>query len=255
MLQALDLFHLSDQRVSESCDLDVLRFGNHLVSICENEGWTCQIAEGPELWKEAIVSAGGWINPTFDRDKSKVNNSNSASVVVRDRQGEFVACNALRVFVTDSFRDVIATGALFYGPSMRLLNGLDVILPEEFPDLAGRIGYSGGTLISPRHRAKRLGLMMTRFVRLLGERLFDANHHTGHIFQNRPEDPQPRNPYHFARCTPCLPSLMIPDRQQDQLLFLIDISQAEFLSQVRRNVRKLVSEGNKTLRDLTLLTP
>ncbi len=255
MLEALDLFGLPDKSLESSSDQDVLRFANHLISICENQGWDCQLTEGPELWKETMIQEKGWVNPTFDPNKSLVDKTNSASVVIRDRKGAFVACNALRLFVADNFREVIATGELFYGPSMRLLNGLEVILPEEFRRISGRIGYSGGTLVSPRQRGKRMGLMLTRFVRILGERLYSADHHTGHIFQNRLGDPQPRTPYHFARCIPCLPNLMIPDRQQDQLLFLVHITQAEFLAQARRNVRKLVGEGDKTLNDLTLLAP
>ena len=253
MRHALRVFeHPAD---TEDSHEDVVRLGNHLIALCENAGWDCQIAEGPELWKETMLDEAGWINPTFDPEKSLVHERNTASVVIRDSKSDFVACNALRLFTTDSFREVMRTGELFYGPSMRLLNGLRVILPDHFADLAGRIGYSGGTLVSPRHRGKRLGLMTTRLVRLLADRLFDADVHAGHIFQNRPSDPWPRHPYHFARCTPCMPNLDIPDRREGYLLFLVDISQAEFLAQVRRNLRKLVREGNKTLDDLSLLAP
>ena len=262
MLETVDVFEYDARREVVSNDSnvhddasrgDVAWLGRHLIGICENEGWTCQIEEGSGLWKETMLKQQGWINPTFDPEKSIVDESNTASVVIRDADSDFVACNALRLFVTKSFREVIRTGELFYGPSMRLINGLPMILPEDFEDFSGRVGYSGGTLISPRYRGKRLGLLTTRFVRLLADRWFDASHHAGHIFQNRPLDPWPRHPYHFTRCTPCLPALEIPDRSQSQLLFLVDISQAEFLAQVRRNVRKLVREGDQTLDDLALL--
>jgi hypothetical protein len=253
MRHALDQFYFSDPPVSGSRDFDVLRLGNHLVSICESEGWTCQIAEGPDLWKETIAAEGGWVNPTFDPDKSPVDETNSASVIIRDQAGDFVACNGFRLFLTDSFKTVLSSGELFYGPSMRLLKGLPVILPNDFQDLSGKIGYSGGTMISVRHRARRLGLLLTRLVRLIGERVYAVDHHAGNIFQNQPNDPHPRHPYHFARCTVCMPYMRIPDRREDRLIFLLDSSRAEFLAQVSRDVRKLVGKGNKTLDDLALL--
>ena len=255
MAQALELLRYRTESVEES-ELDTLKLASHLVSICESEGWVCEIAEGPDLWKETIVEAGGWLNPGFDPDKSDVSEANCASIVIREGNGDFIACNALRVFVAESFRYVMARGDLFYDPSVtRLLNGVPLCLEDNYEDLNGRIGYSGGTLVAPRHRGKRLGMMTTRLVRLLAERLYKADHHTGLIFQNRPDDPWPKNPYHFARCRPCMPYLRIPDRQQDQLLFLVDLSREEFLSQTRRNVRQLVREGDKTLNDLALLAP
>ena len=245
----------SDSGHADDTQQDVAALGTYLIRLCESAGWDCRIAEGPGLWKAAMLEQGGWVNPTFDPAKSLVDERNTASVVIRDAEAGFVACNALRLFVTESFKEVVRSGELFYGPNMRLLNGLPLILPETAADLSGRIGYSGGTLVSRRHRGKRLGLLTTRLVRLLAHRLYRADAHAGHIFQNRPSDPWPRNPYHFARCTPCLPSLEIPDRQEDYLLFLVDIGQAEFLAQVRRNLRKLVGEGDQTLDDLALLAP
>lgn len=254
MLQTQALF--DHERYSPEYEqLDTLRFGSQLVSICEEQDWTCQISDDIRDWKAVMLAEDGWINPTFDPEKSEVDSSNTACIIIREANGAFVACNAVRIFFTESFREVMESGELFYGRGIGLFRRLPLILPEDFQDIAGRIGYSGGTLISSRHQGKKLGLLTTRMVRVLAERLFRANHHTGHIFQNRPDDPWPRFPYHFPRCVPCMPHLRIPDRRQDQLLFLLDISRAEFLAQVRRDVGKLVREGNQTLDDLALLAP
>lgn len=254
-MQALDLFRSSDETVEELGNADTLQLANHLMAICENEGWTCRITQGTGHWLDTITAQEGWVNPTFDPDKSPVDRTNSASIVLTDRDGGFVACNAYRLFITDSFKGVLSSGELFYGPSMRLLKGLPVILPDTFRDPSGKVGYSGGTLINKRYRGKRLGLLTTRLVRLIGERVHTVDHHAGNIFQNRPNDPFPKHPYHFARCTPCMPYMRIPDRREDLLIFLLDSTRAEFLTQVRRDVGKLVREGHKTLDDLALLVP
>lgn len=260
MLETVGVFEYDAQsEVASHADTsqdDVAWLGKHLIAICENEGWSCQIEEGPDLWKKAIVTAGGWLNPGFDPDKSDVNHANSASVVVADAKGMIVACNAMRMFETDSFKHSMRRGDLFYGPDKtRLLYGMPLCLESDYVDFWGRIGYSGGTYISREHRAKRLGLLTTRFVRLIAEHLHQADHHAGLIFQNRPNDPRPRNPYHFARCRMCMPFMRIPDRYQDQPLLLVDISREEFLAQIHRDVRKLVREGDQTLNDLALLVP
>ena len=256
MRHALDQFYFFDPPASGSCDLDVLWLGNYLVSICENEGWTCQIAEGPELWKEAIVSVGGWLNPGFDPEKSDVDRSNSASVVIAKQNGEIVACNAMRFFVTKSFKFIMGRGDLFYGPTTtRLINGMPLCLEDDHEDFGGKIGYSGGTYIAEKHRGSRLGLMVTRFVRLIAEQLHSADFHAGLIFQNRLNDPRPRNPYHFARCRMCMPYMRLPDRHQDQPLLLVDIDRQEFMAQVGRDVRQFVRKGDQTLDDLSLLAP
>ena len=237
-------------------ELDVVRFANHLASICENQTWRCDIEDGPEAWKAAIVAAGGWLNPGFDPDKSDVDESNASSVVITDADGEVVACNALRIFVTDSFRRIMRRGDLFYGPrTTRLLNGMPLCLEDDYEDFGGTIGYSGGTFVARKYRALRLGLMTTRFVRLIAERQFRVDHHAGLIFQNRPLDPRPKAPYHYARCRMALPFMRLPDRHQDEPLLLVDIRREEFLSQVQRNVRDLVRKGNQTLDDLALLVP
>lgn len=254
MLQTQTLFDY-ERHSPDYEQLETLRFGSQLVRMCEEENWTCQISDDIQDWKSAMLAEDGWINPTFDPEKSDVDQSNSACVIIREADGGFVACNAVRIFFTDSFREVMASGELFYGRGIGLFRQLPLILPVDFTDISGRIGYSGGTLISSKHRGKKLGLLTTRLVRVLAERLFSANHHAGHIFQNRPHDPWPQFPYHFLRCVPCMPHLHIPDRKQDQMLFLVDISRAEFLTQVRRDVRKLVGEGDQTLNDLALLAP
>lgn len=254
MLQTQALFDYERQSPGYE-QFETLQFGSQLVRICEEQNWTCQISDDIDDWKDVMLAEGGWVNPTFDPEKSEVDRTNTACVVIREANGRFVACNAVRIFFTDSFREVMASGELFYGRGIGLFRQLPLILPDDFTDISGRIGYSGGTLISPRHRGKKLGLLTTRLVRVLAERLFRANHHAGHIFQNRPDDPCPQFPYHFLRCVPCMPHLRIPDREQDQLLFLVDISRTEFLAQVRRNVRQLVREGNQTLDDLALLAP
>lgn len=234
---------------------DVMRLATRLLAMCENEGWSCRITHGTGHWIETIKAQDGWVNPTFNPDKSPVDRGNSASIVIRDRNDDFVACNAYRLFVTESFKSVLSSGELFYGPAMRLLNGLPLILPETFSDLRGRVGYSGGTLIARRHRGRRLGLLTTRLVRLIGERLHAVDHHAGNIFQNRPNDPFPKHPYHFARCTPCMPNMRIPDRQEDHVILLLESTHAEFIAQVRRDIGKLVGEGDETLGDLALLVP
>ena len=255
MAEALDLLRYRSEEVEEA-QLDTLQLASHLIEVCENEGWVCDIVEGPELWKRTISDAGGWLNPGFDPDKSDVTEANCVSIAIRDAKGDFVACNALRLFVTDSFKFIMGRGDLFYGPTTtRLLNGMPLCLDNDYRDISGRIGYSGGTLVAERYQGRRIGVLTTRLVRLLGERLYRADHHTGLIFQNRPDDPWPKNPYDFARCRSCMPYMRIPDRHQDQPLLLVDISREEFLSQVRRNVRQLVGKGHKTLDDLALLAP
>lgn len=253
-MEALNLFDYRQDAVDES-QLDALRLGNHLVAICENEGWTCQIMAGVELWKEVMVREKGWINPTFDPEKSPVDETNGTSVVITDRRGDFVACNALRLFVTNSFKHVMSTGELFYGPKTRFLRPVPLILPEGHADLRGQIGYSGGTLVSPAYRGKRIGLLITRLVRVIAERLYLADHHAGHVIQTRPISPSPPYPYHFSRCAPCMPYLHLPERHKEAPVFLVDISRTAFLSQLRRDIGKFVREGNQTLDDIALVVP
>ena len=252
MFQELDVWEQTPATAGHD-QSDVAWLGTHLMAICENQGWMCVVEAGPGLWKKTMLAEDGWINPTFNADKSPVDRTNSASVVIRDRNGAFVACNAYRLFETGSFAGVLSSGELFYRDDLRPANGLQTILPPDFQDFAGRVGYSGGTMISRRYRGKRLGLLTTRLVRVYGERVHKVDHHAGNIFQNRPNDPYPRHPYHFRRCTLCMPHMRIPDRREEYLIFLLESTRAEFLAQVRRDVGQLVREGDKTLNDLALL--
>lgn len=255
MRHAARLFQKSGDSGDE-VELEVARLATHLASICENQGWQCALADGPQVWKDAIVAAGGWLNPGFDPEKSDVDERNASSVVITDAAGEIVACNALRIFVTESFRRIMRRGDLFYGPrTTRLLNGMPLCLEDDYEDFGGTIGYSGGTFVARKYRGLRLGLLTTRFVRLIAEGQFQVDHHAGLIFQNRPLDPRPKAPYHYARCRLAMPFMRLPDRHQDEPLLLVDIRREEFLSQVQRNVRDLVREGNETLDDLALLVP
>lgn len=239
---------------SDAQSLNVLRFGRYLMEICTNEGWTCEITPGARALKQAFNDQKAWFNPGMDPDKSPLNESNSLSVIIRDGDGRFVASNGLRLFLTESFNAVMQHYGEFYGNALRVLHPVELILPDDYPDLVGSIAYSGGTLVAPHMRGRKLGMLTTRLVRVLGERLFRADHHAGHLFQNHPGGPVTQ-PYHFTRCVPCKPHLHIPDRWQDDTLYLVEMTREEFLAQVDRNLAELVAQGDQTLADLALLGP
>ncbi len=228
---------------------------DRLVAICQNEDWTVDIDPGTQSWKDTMTVEGFWQNPCFDPEKSDVDESNSLTVTIRESDGRFVAINALRFWQTDSFNEIIAAGELFYGRNCPLIRPLPLVLPKSYPDLAGMIGYSGGTVISPERRGQRLGLMTTRLVRCLAELSVQPDHHVGHFFHTRSGERPPDHPYHFARCTKCLSHLPIPDRPEPHPLWMLDMTREEFLAQARRDVAKLAEEGQEKLHDLALLTP
>ena len=235
-------------------NLNVLRFGRYLMDICTNEGWICEITPGVRALKQVFVEHGVWFNPGMDPDKSPLDEANSLSVVIRDDAGRSVASNGLRLFFTESFNAVMRQQGEFYGSAVPLERPVDLILPEGFPDMAGVIAYSGGTFTAPRMRGLKLSLLVNRLVCVLGERLFQADYQAGHLFQNHPNG-HVAQPYHYKRCVPCKPHLHIPDRWQDDPLYLAQMTREEFLAQVDRNMAELVAQGDQTLADLALLSP
>lgn len=253
----LDLGLRVDRAVPEPLrDRQVARdLFNHLQAICAGENWRIEIDPGTQSWDRTMVAEGFWRNPCFVPEKSDVHEQNSLTVTVREADGKFVAINALRFWQTDSFNEIISSGELFYGRNCPLIRPLPLILPEEYPDLNGMIGYSGGTVIGSGRRGQRLGLLTTRLVRCLAEISVQADHHVGHFFHTRPGELPPKQPYHFARCTKCLSHLPIPDRPEPHPLWMLDMTREEFLAQARRDLSKLADEGHEDVRDLALLTP
>ncbi len=222
-----------------------------LARICETAGLLLDLQMGSQAWIDAIAEQGGWVNPTFDPLQSEVDETTTGSVVIRDGDGRFLACNAVRLFETDSFVATMRRGELFHRPGHPNSTPLQPILPAGY-DLGGRISYSGGTLVDPAARGKRLALLTTRLVRLIGEQVFRADWHAGHIFHTRSGE-MPAKPYGFQRITPCLEALTIPERPQPQTLYLVELSRAEFREQLAADLERLEAEGRENLDDLALL--
>ncbi|MGP1256960.1 MAG: hypothetical protein ACTS10_21260 [Kiloniellales bacterium] len=235
-----------------SVDPNATRLSTYLARICEKAELLLDIQLGPQAWIEAIAEQGGWLNPTFDPRSSDADESNSGSVVLRDGTGRVLACNAVRLFETDSFVSLLSSGELFHRLGHPNRTPQHSILPAGY-DLSGRISYSGGTLVDPSARGRRLALLTTRLVRLIGERFFRADWHAGVIFHTR-DGKMPDKPYGFQRITPCLDALTIPERPQAQTLFLVELSRAEFRLQLASNMARLQAEGREDLDDLALLT-
>ncbi|WP_421708273.1 hypothetical protein [Algihabitans sp.] len=233
-------------------DPNTLKLAERLARLCEASGILLDIQRGPQTWVETISEQNGWLNPTFDPMCSDLDESNSGSVVLRRADGRFLACNAVRFFEIESFAALLRSGGLFHRPGHRNRTAMRPILPRAY-DLSGRISYSGGTLVDPAMRGRGLALLTTRLVRLMGERFFRADWHTGTIFHTRRSE-LPSKPYGFQRVLPCLEALTIPERQQPQTLFLVELSRLEFRRQLADNVARLTTEGRQNLNDLALLT-
>ena len=249
---AAALLPASQPQLLPSVDPNATRLAAYLDRLCEKADLLLDIQLGPQAWIEAIREQDGWLNPTFDPRSSDADESNSGSVVLRDGNGRVLACNAVRLFETDSFVSLLSSGDLFHRLGHPNRTPQRSILPAGY-DLAGRISYSGGTLVTPSARGRRLALLTTRLVRLIGERLFRADWHTGVIFHTR-DGRMPDKPYGFQRITPCLEALTIPERPQAQTLFLVELSRAEFRLQLASDLARLQAKGHEDLDDLALLT-
>jgi len=223
-------------------------------AICEGENWRLEIVPGPRTWLDLMNDKGFWANPCFDPDKSDVDETNCMSVTLHDADGKFVATNALRIFETESFNEIMRSGQVFHGLGCPLRRPIPLILPSGHTEMSGRIGYSGGTVICPSKRGLRLGLMTTRIVRCLAEIAVEADWHSCHILHTR-EGEMPPHPYHFARVVKCFPELKLPDRHEATPVWLLDITREEFLAQAERNVAELVAKGQQNVGDLALLSP
>jgi hypothetical protein len=234
-----------------AADPNAGRLSERLFEICERAGLLLDVQLGPQAWIEAIREQGGWVNPAFDPAASDVDETNTGSVVVRDGDGRFLACNAVRCYTTDSFVGTMRRGELFHRPDHPNATPLPTIMPAGY-DVAGRVCYSGGTLVDAAARGKRLAVLTTRLVRTLGEAAFRADWHTGHIFHTRTGE-MPDKPYGFQRITPCLEGLPIPERPQSQTLYFVELSRAEFRDALTRDLARLKAEGRQNLDDLALL--
>jgi hypothetical protein len=89
-------------------------------------------------------------------------------------------------------------------------------------------------------------------VRLIGERFWGADWHAGHIFNTR-QGALPPKPYGFQRVTPCMARLPMIERPQEQTLYLVELSRAEFLETAARDLAALDAHGRQHLDDLALL--
>jgi GNAT superfamily N-acetyltransferase len=171
------------------------------------------------------------VNPTFDPAQSWLNPSNS--FWLRVNQGErTVACIANRLFVTDDYIGLKRSLRLWYDLKPTLLREpMNIVLDEDVPHIAGRIGHHGGLWVHPDWRGLGLSTLLPRLVRKLSLRHFDVDWHCGIVLEGLAMSGLPYRGYGYPHMALCIEGYF-PVTGQHEKVFMTYIDRQEMLGQL-----------------------
>jgi hypothetical protein len=148
------------------------------------------------------------------------------------------------VFVTDDYVDLLRTQRLWYASGPRRL--VDVVVPADMPQIAGRVGHHGGLWIRTDWRKHGLSGILTKLVRCASLRRFAPDWHCGSVFAAIAEKGLPTSlvtgygyPHMVLAIDGWFPLTNKPER-----VYLPWISRDEMLDQLGVELRRLVANRN-----------
>lgn len=175
-----------------------------------------------------LRSQGSFANPSYDPQASTLG-PEDFWLAALDREGRIVASSAERVFETEDFLELVATGRVWYADGYRIRFGVERIdVVPVSTRLAGRIGHSGSTFVVPAHRRSGLAMFLPWLSRALSFRNSGCVANTGFVRRSLAATPVPTRSYGYAHVETCLDGWW-PPQGGSEVLYLCWITFEEFL--------------------------
>jgi hypothetical protein len=240
-VEALGTLNPDDQTIIQSCfdetDAALRTIGLEPTFSTDLSGWATMMRNAPRIML---------VNPTFDPEHNELGPDNAFWIRLSQlSDGRPIACIANRLFVTDDYVDLMRTQRLWYSRGPRKM--VDLVVPDDMPRIAGRVGHHAGLWIHPDWRKHGLSGYMTRLARCASLRRFEVDWHCGLVFAVLAEKGLPITAvsgYGYPRMVVAIdgwqPLTDKPDR-----LYLPWISRAEILAQLADEVRRLVAHRDQ----------
>jgi len=238
---------VSENRTIQACfdeiTASVRRLGLAITFDTDLRNWVEFISNAPDR---------GIVNPTFDPDHSDLSPETAFWVAVTDAAaGQTVACIANRLFHTDNYVDLLRTQGLWYSSGPRRL--VDLVVPDDMPRIAGKVGHHGGLWIRRDWRKHGLSGILTKLVRCASLRKFAPDWHCGSVFAAIAEKGLPTSPTHGYGYPHMVVAIdgWFPLTNKAERVYLPWISRQEMLDQLEIELQRLVANRDHETVDVT----
>lgn len=160
-------------------------------------------------------------NPTFDPDCSDLSRDAFWLRVV-DANGVTVACHAERIFETDSFHDLVASGKLWHRDGIKWGGERvpELAIRQIAVDIHGRVAHAGSMWIRPQMRKRGLSLYLPYLSRALCLRNYDATYLCGFVLQGLAGSKVPKLAYGFPHMEQYLSGWFPPTKRHEDSVFI-----------------------------------
>lgn len=192
------------------------------------------------------------VNPTFDPEFSQLDAANSFWIRITDMADNPVACIANRLFVTDDYVGLIRAWRLWYDRGPRQVAPLNIVLDEQVPFIAGRIGHHGGLWVHPGHRKRGLSYVLPRLTRALSLSTWDVDWHAGMVFGDLGESGLPLWGYGYTDQALCIDGYF-PVTDRAEKVYMTYIAKAAMLQQARWDLDLLELHTDQQLVDVVAI--
>lgn len=179
-----------------------------------------------------LTENDSFINPTYDPRVSKMGPLDYW-LHLKDPRGNSVASMGERMFETDDFTRLVATGELWWHNGIKAQIGKErfsIVLPRH--KITGRVSHSGSVWIAPAWRQMGLSLYIPYLSRSLCLRNYNIDFNTGFVRSNLVRTPVPQEAYGYPHVELCYDGYFPPAGGREQL-YLCYISQSECVQKVR----------------------
>lgn len=205
-------------------------------------GWAAHMRRAP---------ATKGVNPTFDPVFSAVDRRNSFWVNIT-HEGRTIACGAGRLFETDDYLELKRTLRLWFDREpVPFRDRLSLIVPDEVPFIAGRVGHEGGLWVHPAHRKRGLSFLVPRLVRAISLGRFAVEWQCGANFDDLTRSGLPTLAYGFPHCVPCIDAFFPPTGRHERV-HMVYMSRAELLAIQRETIVRLRTDRHYEAVDAAL---
>lgn len=173
-------------------------------------------------------------NPTFDPD---VNDLSDAGFWLRviDQDGVTVASHAQRVFETDDFHDLLASGRIWCASGLVLAPDQEAVQVQRSSLLiSGVVAHAGGLWVHPVYRKKGLSLFLPFLSRSLCLRNYETDFFTALVLASMASSRIPTGEYGYPHVEWCMRGWFPPTRRHEEDVHICYMSRAETIERFRR---------------------
>jgi hypothetical protein len=174
------------------------------------------------------------LNPTFDPEYNDLSDS-SFWLRITDQDGATVASHAQRIFVTDDFHELLASGRIWFPQGVKFAPGQEPIQVHRTAMLiAGVVAHAGGLWVNPLYRKKGLSLFLPFLSRALCLRNYGTDFHTSLVLASMAGSRIPTADYGYPHVEWCMRGWFPPTRRHEEGVHICYMTQAETIDRFRR---------------------